>query len=370
MNYRDVYQNAFGPPALTLVEGNGSYVTDENGKVYLDLLAGIAVNALGHNHPAFVSAVSRGAAMAHVSNFFTTPTQVALAERLTSLLELEGGRSGKAFLVNSGTEATEAAIKLAMLARPGGKILALTGGFHGRSLGALSVTHKPAIRTPFRQVPGCEFIEPRAESLAGIDESVAAVIVEPIQGEAGVIPLDPEFLIGLREKTEEVGALLIVDEIQTGMGRTGRWFAHTEHVQADVVTLAKGLGGGFPIGAMIATGEAAEVLTPGTHGTTFGGNPLAAGVSLAVIGEIAGLLGHVREAGKAIAARIRQTGHEVRGAGLLLGIEHPDAREFAAAALEAGIIVNAANDTTIRIAPPLNIGPDEVEPLIELLYGR
>lgn len=363
--YESVYVNAFGSPSLVLERGEGVHVWDANGKKYLDLLAGIAVNALGYADDTMTKAiVEQASKLAHVSNFFTTPAQINLAQKLVDLLESEGGRRGRVFLCNSGTEANEGAMKLAMLHKPGGKIIALEGAFHGRTLGALSITHKPAIREPFSQTPGCDFIEPTVTALDELGDDVAAIFLEPIQGERGVVPLDPEFLKAARAKADEIGALLVLDEIQTGMGRTGRWFAHTGTVQADVVTLAKGLGGGMPIGAIIATGPAENLFTPGSHGSTFGGNPVVAAASLAVLNKIETLLDHVSETGEWLIAELQSKGFAVRGAGLLLGIEVEDAPGLVGELRERGYIVNATNENTLRLAPPLIITRDDLVPFI------
>lgn len=363
--YEKVYQNAFGTPALVLDRGEGAYVWDTDGRRYLDLLAGIAVNALGHGDSAMVEAITEQARrLVHTSNLFTTQAQIGLAEKLVDLLVGEGGRPGRVFLANSGAEANEGAMKLAMLHKPGGTIVALEGGFHGRTLGSLSITHKPAIREPFAQVPGCRFIPTETDSLDALGDDTAAIVIEPIQGERGVVPLSPEFLTAARAAADRVGALLIVDEIQTGMGRTGRWFAHTEHIEADVITLAKGLGGGVPIGAIIATGEAADLFTPGSHGSTFGGNPLASAAALAVLGRIEELLPTVATTGAWLRDALESAGFPVRGAGLLLGVTVDDAQGLVGEMRERGFIINATNDETVRLAPPLIITPDDLEPFI------
>jgi len=279
--YGHALMDTFGPPQRVLVRGDGAYVWDADGVRYLDLLAGIAVNALGHAHPTLTAAISAQlGTLGHVSNFFATPTQIALAERL---LQLAGADEGsRVFLTNSGTEANEAVVKMARrTGRP--RILALEGAFHGRTMGALALTHKAAYREPFEPLPGgVEFVPfGDVDALeAALDEDVAALVVEPIQGEAGVRPLPPGYLARARELTAACGALLVLDEVQTGMGRTGAWFAHQHPhlgggITPDAVTLAKGLGGGFPVGAVIAFGErAATLLGRGQHGTTFGGrNP-------------------------------------------------------------------------------------------------
>lgn len=363
----------FGTPQRVLARGEGVHVWDTDGKQYLDLLAGIAVNSLGHAHPALLSAISKQAeTLGHVSNFFASAPQIELAEKLLELADAPAG-SG-VFFANSGTEANEAAFKIARrTGRP--RILALQDSFHGRTMGALALTSKEAYRAPFEPLPGgVEFLEvgdeqALANALAPGD--VAAVFAEPIQGEAGVRALDPDYLRALRRLTREHGTLLILDEVQTGIGRTGHWFAHQaiEGLQPDVMTLAKGLGGGFPIGAVISFGQHThDLLQPGQHGTTFGGNPIAAAAGLAVIGTILeeGLLTHVRDVGEELTRELLGLAHpliqEVRGAGLLLGIglNAPVAPQLAAAALEAGFIVNAPNPTTLRLAPPLVITPAQL----------
>ncbi|QWL30500.1 acetylornithine transaminase [Rathayibacter toxicus] len=371
--YRAAMMQNFAPPLAVLARGEGCHVWDVEGREYLDFLGGIAVNSLGHAHPAFVAAVSRQAGiLAHVSNYFATTPQIELAE---TLRELTGaGAAGRVYFANSGTEANEAAFKLARLNSRGGRyrILALHGAFHGRTMGSLALTGKPALRAPFEpMLAGVEHCDATIAALeATLDDSCAAVIVEPIQGEAGVIPLPEGYLEQARILTRERGALLIVDEIQTGIGRTGSWFAYQQAgILPDAVTLAKGLGGGFPIGALVTFGAASDLMQPGHHGSTFGGNPLATAVAGAVIAEIerADLLSNARERGEqiraAVAARDSPLMAGVRGSGLLLGIalREPVAGALAAAALAEGVIVNAANDSTLRLAPPLVVTADEVD---------
>ncbi|MCM3907724.1 acetylornithine transaminase [Trueperella bernardiae] len=371
---RDLYpqrmMNAFGDPQLVIDRGEGVYVFDEEGKRYLDLLAGIAVNALGYAHPAITRALTEQAGKAtHVSNFFATAPQLELAGVIQRMLSDDGyvGASARVFFCNSGAEANEAAIKMARLHKPRGTIIALKGGFHGRTLGALSITHKPAIREPFEPLGGnVLFIDPTIEALeAAFDDDVAAIFVETIQGEAGVVPLEGDFLRRARALAERFGALLVVDEVQTGVGRTGRWFAHSGIVKADVITMAKGLGGGVPIGAVVGIEKAGRLLTPGSHGTTFGGNPLACAAANAVVGEVAGLFEHVRATGEWLRGHLEARGFEVRGAGLLLGVVVENAPALQTELLEKGFIVNAPNATTIRLAPPLIITQDELAPFIE-----
>ncbi|HNA98665.1 MAG TPA: acetylornithine transaminase, partial [Marmoricola sp.] len=285
--------NTFGPPKLALVRGRGARVWDEDGKEYLDLLAGIAVNSLGHAHPAVVSAVTEQlSTLGHVSNFFTTEPQVALAERLLGL----SGRSGRVFFSNSGTEANEAALK--MTRRTGRThLIAMEGSFHGRTMGSLALTAKEAYRTPFEPLPG-EVTFVRFGDLSALESAItdqtAAVVLEPVQGEAGVNLPPVGYLAAVRELTRRRGVLLWLDEVQTGIGRTGDWFA--SDIPADLVTLAKGLGGGIPIGATLAFEGAATLLQPGNHGTTFGGNPVACAAALAVLDTIesTGLLDQVK----------------------------------------------------------------------------
>jgi len=356
-------------PSLELVRGEGCYVWDSDGNKYLDFLAGIAVNSLGHAHPALVDAVSRQiATLAHVSNYFATPPQLELAERL---LRLSGG--DRVFLCNSGAEAIEAAIKLARrTGRP--KILSLMNSFHGRTMGSLSLTGKALLRESFEPLlPNVEHINSTIGDLQrSIGPDVAALVIEPIKGEAGVIDLPDGYLEAAREITSKHGVLLIIDEIQTGAGRTGSWFAFQQHgIVPDAIAVAKGIGGGVPIGALIAYGPAADLLTAGQHGSTFGGNPLASAAANAVLGEIesAGLLENATKRGAEIRAALAGLPlvAELRGRGLLIGVglQKPVGLAVVAAAAAAGLIVNAPNDSSIRIAPPLIIGDAEVAEFIE-----
>jgi len=371
--YRDRFATAMmktiPAPLAVLARGQGARVWDVDGTEYLDFLAGIAVNSLGHAHPVFVDAVSAQATtLAHISNYFASPPELELAERL---LRLTGGQ--RVFFGNSGAEAIEAAIKLARrTGRP--RILALEGAFHGRTTGAAALTGKLSMREPFLPLlPGVEHIPPTVEALeAAIGDDVAALFVEPIQGEAGVLDLPAGYLAAARRLTAQHGALLILDEIQTGAGRTGDWFAFQRDLEAgtvpDAVTLAKGIGGGFPIGALVAFGPAAELLQPGQHGTTFGGNPLATATANAVLGEIerAGLVENARARGEQLRSAVLGIGSplitDVQGRGLLLGIglAQPVAGAIATRALALGLIVNAASENRIRIAPPLIIGDAEI----------
>ncbi len=379
--YSAALMNTFGTPRRVLVRGEGPYVWDADGRRYLDLLGGIAVTVLGHAHPTLTAAISAQlGTLGHVSNFFATPTQVALAERL---LTLSGAPEGsRVFFTNSGTEAVEGMVK--MTRRTGRtRILAQEGSFHGRTMGALALTHKAAYREPFEPLPGgVEFVPfgDLAALEAAMADDVAAIVLEPIQGEAGVRPLPPGFLTGARALADAHGALLVFDEVQTGVGRTGAWFAFQHPqvgggVRPDVMTLAKGLGAGFPIGAVVGFGAAGALLGPGQHGSTFGGNPVAAAAGLATLGVIErdGLLGHVRELGarltEALAAAPVVT--QVRGTGLLLGarLVAPAAARVADLALEAGYIVNPVTPDTLRLAPPLILTWDQVSGFVDLLAG-
>jgi len=370
--YAASLMNTFGPPKLTLVRGAGAHVWDADGKDYVDLLGGIAVNALGHGHPALVEAVTTQLqTLGHISNFFTSPAQVELAEKLVALLD---AGPAKVFFTNSGTEANEAAFKLT---RRTGRthVVAAEGGFHGRSMGALALTSKAAYREPFEPLPGQVTFVPYGDEAAlaeAVTDSTAAVLLEPLQGEAGVEVPPEGYLAAARRVADEHGALLWLDEIQTGMGRVGRWFAHaTSGVTPDVVTVAKGLAGGFPIGACIAVGAAGDLLQPGNHGTTFGGNPVACAAALAVIEtiEAEGLLERATVLGQklrdGLAADPRVT--EVRGEGLLIGLDLSEDRsaEVAAAALAAGFIVNNPTPRRIRLAPPLVLGDADAAAFLE-----
>ncbi|MFB8191305.1 acetylornithine transaminase [Microbacterium sp. NPDC055988] len=374
---RDLVLNA-GDRLAMLVRGEGSHVWDADGRRHLDFLAGVAVTSLGHAHPVFVEAVSRQAAtLAHVSNYFATPPQLALAARLKRLAG--AGLDGRVFFSNSGAEANEAAFKLARLhggtERP--RILALENGFHGRTMGSLALTAKVSMRAPFEPMPaGVEHIPATIEALeAAMDDRVAAIIVEPIQGEAGVVELPEGYLAAARSLTLAHGALLILDEIQTGAGRTGAWFGFShEGITPDAITLAKGIGGGFPIGALVTYGAASSLFTPGSHGSTFGGNPLATAVADAVLTEIesAGLVENAARRGAELREILLGIDSPlidgVRGRGLLVGVAltEPVAGAVVAAAQERGLIVNAANPETVRIAPALTIGDAELAEFREL----
>lgn len=398
--YSNSLMGVFGTPQRVLVRGQGCYVWDADGKQYLDLLGGIAVNALGHAHPFVTSVISSQlATLGHVSNFFTSPTQVALAEKLLEIAHAPAG--SKVFFANSGTEANEAAFKLARMNKGNGgesqlgqrtKIVALEGAFHGRTMGALALTAKKAYREPFAPLPGGVVHVPFGDLdalRAAVDETTQALFLEPIQGEAGVIPLPAGYLAEARRITREAGALLIVDEVQTGIGRTGSWLAiDGSGVVPDAVSLAKGLGGGFPIGALIAFGpENSALLSAGQHGTTFGGNPVATAAALATLHTIEsqGVLEHVRSIGEHVRTELERLPEvtEVRGRGLLVGFDLagpggdatavPNDANLAAAvvnaALAAGFIVNAPGPRTIRLAPPLILTAEQADTFLAALPG-
>ncbi|KIA73786.1 acetylornithine aminotransferase ArgD [Arthrobacter sp. MWB30] len=378
--YSSSLMGVFGTPQRVLVRGAGCLVWDADGKEYLDLLGGIAVNALGHAHPFVTSVISSQlATLGHVSNFFTSPTQIALAEKLLSLSKAPAG--SKVFFANSGTEANEAAFKLARRNNADGKrtkIIALEGAFHGRTMGALALTAKEAYRAPFEPLPGGVVHIPfnDIDALrAAVDDSTAAVFLEPIQGEAGVRPLSTEYLRAAREATSAAGALLILDEVQTGIGRTGKWLASEDAgIVPDAVTLAKGLGGGFPVGALVTFGSTTSaLLTAGQHGTTFGGNPVATAAALATLHAIEsqGVLQNVLAVGAhlrdGLAAHEAVT--EVRGGGLLIGfdVDADVAPAMVTAALDAGFIINSPGPRTIRLAPPLILTIEQADRFLTAL---
>lgn len=376
--WQGALMNNYGTPRLPLVRGEGLKVWDAEGRAYLDFVGGIATNALGHAHPAIVEAVSRQiASLGHISNLFLAEPTVALAERLLQLF----GREGRVFFCNSGAEANEAAVKIGRLT---GRthMVATRGGFHGRTMGALALTGQPAKREPFLPLPGDVTHVPYGDAqalAAAVTEETALVVIEPIQGENGVVVPPPGYLKAARAITAATGALLVLDEVQTGVGRTGTWFAYQAHegVLPDVVTLAKQLGGGLPLGATVAFGRAADLLRPGQHGTTFGGNPVACAAGLAVLDTIAdqGLLENAKRQGEKLRAGIEALGHplidHVRGAGLLLGIvlTGPHAPQVQQAAQEAGFLVNAPAPDVVRLMPPLNLRDDEAGALLRALPG-
>lgn len=376
--YRASHIGVFGLPGLVLTRGEGAYVWDVDGTRYLDLLGGIAVNALGHGHPELVAAISKQAGeLVHVSNFFTTPAQIEAAEALLRVARAPQG-SG-VFFCNSGSEAVETAIKLSRRTGRAG-IVAVGGAFHGRTTGAVSLTHKEAYRAPFEPLlPGVTHVAPGdVDALrAAVGPDTAMVLLEPIQGEAGVVTPPAGYLAEAREITREAGALLVLDEIQTGIGRTGAWFAHQlEGVVPDAITVAKGLGGGVPIGGLVTFGaEVTGLLTAGQHGSTFGGNPLACSAALAVIATIEGesLIEHAVAAGEHLVAAVEALQHplvtQVRGAGLLraIGLARPIAPAAALVARRHGVIVNPVAPDALRLAPPLTITTDQLSSFVDAL---
>ncbi|MER7045882.1 acetylornithine transaminase [Streptomyces jumonjinensis] len=379
--WQRVIADTYGTPKLSLVRGAGSTLWDADGAEYTDFTGGLAANALGHAHPAVVEAVSRQiASLGHVSNLYAAEPPILLAERLIQLF----GRPGRVFFCNSGAEANETAFKIGRLTGRTGMVAA-SGGFHGRTVGALALTGQPAKQQPFLPLPGDVTHVPYgdAEALrAAVTTDTALVILEPIQGENGVITPPRGYLQAAREITSAAGALLVLDEVQTGIGRTGHWFAaQAEGVEADVVTLAKGLGGGLPIGAAVAFGETAELLRPGHHASTFGGNPVACAAGLAVLDTLAadGLLDQVKRLGEKIRDAVEDSEGKgrhplvshVRGAGLMLGIvlNEPLAPKVQLAAQSAGFLVNVPAPDVVRLIPPLIIGEAEVDAFLGALPG-
>lgn len=369
----------YGTPPVALVSGAGCRVTDADGRDYLDLIAGIAVSSLGHAHPAIVEAVSKQVAtIAHTSNLFINPPALALAERLAELMGVPGAR---VFLSNDGATANEAAIKTALRARPGRRrFIAAESSFHGRTLGALALTGKASIREPFGPFGIDVTFVPYGDAdalAAAIAQDTAAVFLEPTLGEAGVIPPPAGYLTAARQACDAAGALLVVDEVQGGIGRTGAWFAHQhEAVVPDIVSVAKGLGGGLPVGACLAVGDAAEALQKGDHGSTFGGNPVSCAAALAVIDVIEqeGLLKQVDELGQQWMADLGRGIGEVlkgvRGRGLWIGLDLPGtAADVELVARNQGFLVNATGPDSIRIAPPLILAAEEAASFTEALPG-
>lgn len=381
-----VMMDNYGTPQLALAAGQGVRVSDVEGGSYLDFVAGIAVSALGHGHPAIVAAVSEQvAALAHSSNLFLHEPGVLLAEKLQSLT---GDPTARVFFANDGTEANECAIKLSRLygrsVDPGGgrlRLVAAGNSFHGRTMGALAITGNPGKREPFEPLPGpVTFVEyGDVEALrAAVDSGVAAVFLEPTQGEAGVVPSPAGYLQAARQICDQAGALLVIDEIQSGIGRTGHWFASiAAGVRPDILTLAKGLAGGLPIGACIGFGKAAGLFTPGSHGSTFGGNPVSCAAALAVLETIEkdDLLGNVQRCGAVLEAGLRSLDspliQQVRGSGLWFGVVLTSdcAAAVEQAARERGLLVNPVRPNVLRMAPPLIVSESEVEQALQALRG-
>jgi acetylornithine/N-succinyldiaminopimelate aminotransferase len=374
-----VMMNNYGVPPVALASGDGAVVTDVDGKSYLDLLGGIAVNVLGHGHPAVLEAVTRQmSTLGHTSNLYAAEPGIALAEALVGLLGADV--EARVFFCNSGTEANELAFKLSRLTGRT-KLVAAQEGFHGRTMGSLALTGQPTKQAPFAPLPGDVTHVPYgdADALAGaVGDDTAAVFLEPIMGESGVIVPPDGYLAAARDITARHGALLVLDEVQTGMGRTGTFFAHQhDGITPDAVTLAKGLGGGLPIGACLAVGPAAKLLTPGLHGSTFGGNPICAAAALAVLRVLAGddLIRRAGVLGKSLRHSIESLRHplieQVRGRGLLCGVvlTAPVAKEVEASARAAGFLVNAAAPNVIRLAPPLIITEYQIDTFVTALPG-
>ncbi|WP_020420426.1 acetylornithine transaminase [Amycolatopsis sp. ATCC 39116] len=378
-HWQSALMDNYGTPGLTLVRGEGARVWDADGAEYVDLVGGIAVNALGHAHPDIVAAVTEQITkLGHTSNLYVNPVTVELAEALLDVAGLTG--QGKVLFVNSGAEANEAALKISRLTGRT-KVVACEGAFHGRTMGSLSLTGQPGKKQPFEPlVPGVVHVPfGDVDALrAAVDTETAAVFLEPILGEGGVVPAPDGYLQAAREITKAAGALLVLDEVQTGIGRTGDWFAFQRAgITPDVITLAKGLGGGLPLGAVIGVGEAGELFKPGQHGTTFGGNPVCCAAGLAVLRAISrdGLIDHVSRVGKDIAAGVEEMAHPlvkgVRGAGLLIGITlgEPVSPAVAQAAQAAGYLVNPVAPDTIRLAPPLILSQEQAEGFLAALPG-
>ena len=377
--WQAVMMDNYGTPPVALVSGDGAVVTDADGKSYVDLLGGIAVNVLGHRHPAVIEAVTRQLnTLGHTSNLYATEPGIALAEALVAQLGVDV--PARVFFCNSGTEANEVAFKISRLTGRT-KLVAAEGAFHGRTMGSLALTGQPAKQAPFEPLPGYVTHVPYgdAEALAAaVTDDTAAVFLEPIMGEGGVVTPPPDYLVAARDITSAHGALLVLDEVQTGVGRTGTFFAHQrDGITPDLVTLAKGLGAGLPIGACLAVGPAADLMTPGMHGSTFGGNPVCAAAACAVLRvlESEGLMAHADRLGKALACGIEELDHplvdHVRGRGLLRGIvlSAPHGKAVETAAREAGFLVNAAAPDVIRLAPPLIITEAQVGSFLAALRG-
>jgi acetylornithine/N-succinyldiaminopimelate aminotransferase len=371
--------NNYGTPPVALASGDGAVVTDVEGKRYLDLLGGIAVNILGHRHPAVIEAVTTQLnTLGHTSNLYAHEPGIALAEALVALLGADA--QARVFFCNSGTEANELAFKLSRLTGRT-KLVAAQEAFHGRTMGSLALTGQPSKQAPFAPLPGDVTHVPYGDAdalAAAVSDDTAAVFLEPIMGEAGVVVPPAGYLVKAREITAQHGALLVFDEVQTGMGRTGAFFAHQhDGITPDVVTLAKGLGGGLPIGACLAVGPAAELLTPGLHGSTFGGNPVCASAALAVLRTLAadGLIERADVLGKTLSHGIESLDHplvdQVRGRGLLRGmvLSAQAAKPVEAAARDAGFLVNAAAPDVIRLAPPLVITEAQIDEFLAALPG-
>jgi acetylornithine/N-succinyldiaminopimelate aminotransferase len=367
---RDALMTTYLRNPVEFVRGEGTRLWDDEANEYLDFLTGISVAQLGHCHPRVVEAVREQAArLMHVGNLFYTEPGMRLAKRLSDL-----SLGGRVFLCNSGAEAVECALKLARKRRAGGEFVVMEGGFHGRTMGALSATPQESKQAPFAPlVPGFTVVprNDRDALAAAVSDGTAAVLLEPIQGESGIHPLDPELLRAAREACDDHGALLVFDEIQCGMGRTGTLWAHEQlGVAPDVMTVAKGLGGGLPVGACVANADAGQVLEPGDHGSTFAGGPVIAAAANAVLDAVteAGFLDTVRRRGDRLAAGVRELGLEPRGLGLMIGFDLPAAPEIARRLLlEQRLVVHATGPETIRLLPPLTVSEDEIDEAVSRL---
>lgn len=370
----DTLMNTYGTPPVELARGEGARVFSPQGAEFIDMLAGIAVNSLGHAHPAVIDAVTEQIGkLGHVSNLFASEPVVQAAQKLKARC---GDDAARLFFCNSGGEANEAAFKLARLTGRS-RVLAAVNGFHGRTMGSLALTGQPEKRAPFEPLlSGVEFypygdIDYLRKLVAVNPGDTAAIILEPVQGETGVIPAPEHFLTQVRQLCDESGALMLIDEVQTGIGRTGDFFAFQhEGVVPDVVTMAKGLGAGLPIGAVLARGKAAELFTPGSHGTTFGGNPVACAAANAVLDTVDdAFLAEVRRKGEKLAASVAALDgvQEVRGRGLMLGVvlDRPVAKDVVAKGLERGVIVNAPSTSVVRLTPPLIITDNDIDAAVE-----
>jgi acetylornithine aminotransferase len=371
-NWNNIFLNNYGTPAIELVAGEGVIVKDSQGSIYLDFLSGIAVNSLGHAHPVIIEAVSdQIKKLSHTSNFYANDPSIKLAEKLIAITNFDA----KVFFCNSGTEANEAAIKLSR--RTGRKqLIAAHNSFHGRTMGSLSITGQLAKQKPFEPLIGdVKFIEINTKAgVRKIKRKSAAVFLESIQGEGGVTPCNDEFLQSVRSKTSKTKTLLVMDEVQTGLGRTGNWFGYEKsRIKPDVITLAKGLGGGLPMGAMLVTGEAKELFEPGQHGSTFGGNPVVASAALATLNfiEKEDLLNNATNMGQLLIKLITQIEGvtEVRGRGLLLGVGLKDvmAKDVELECRKLGLLLNAVNEDTLRLAPALIVNIDQVKRCAEII---
>jgi acetylornithine aminotransferase len=371
-NWNNIFLNNYGTPAIELVEGEGVIVKDSQGNIYLDFLSGIAVNSLGHAHPVIINAVSdQIKKLSHTSNFYANEPAIKLAEKLIAITNFDA----KVFFCNSGTEANEAAIKLSR--RTGRKqLIAANNSFHGRTMGSLSITGQSAKQKPFEPLIGdVRFIDINTKSgVRKIKRKTAAVFLESIQGEGGVTPCDDEFLQAVRNKTSKSQTLLVMDEVQTGLGRTGKWFGYEESgIKPDVITLAKGLGGGLPMGAMLVTGEAKELFEPGQHGSTFGGNPIVARAALATIEfiEKESLLVNATNMGQLLIKLISQIDEvtEVRGRGLLLGVGLKNllAKDVELECRKLGLLLNGVTESTLRLAPALIVNIEQVKRCAEII---